>query len=96
MALPIRQAANVVSIWLQELAEPLEIYTDSSYDTQLFAELLAEAAVRPRNLGSSTVFVLSDAGAIAQENAFAAGLRRHHALDDAKALLAGWKVCGQS
>lgn len=53
----------------------------------------------PANLACNPTILLFDADVgekfnAAQEEAFAAGLRRHHALDDAKANRIGWIATG--
>jgi hypothetical protein len=60
---------------------------------RLLGELLFEAGMaKPENLTEVYVYELPMVGEIVREQLYARTLRRHHALDDARALCAGWKA----
>lgn len=80
--------------WIESLDGSVQIATDSpSWDWPWIQELFMEPGTWPENLGAKPI-VLDFAGRRAfneaVETAFAGGLRRHHALDDAKANRLGW------
>ena len=49
----------------------------------------------PRVITGANVFSPSTKGDLERERLYASTLRRHHALDDAKALLAGWEATNE-
>lgn len=85
--LPWAELGRRLAAWLEAFCGPVKLATDSmAWDWPWIQEIFGELGTWPANvdgkpeiLGQSTEFCL------AVENAFAAGLRRHHALDDAKA-----------
>ena len=78
--------------WLQAFAEPVTLVTDSlAWDWPWVHEILGEHGTWPDNLDTRPeILRLTDEFNRAVEHAFAGGLRRHHALDDAKANRLGW------
>lgn len=77
--------------WISTLGT-VQIATDSQIDFDLIRATLDPW---PANLAQKPQFLHFDADAgerfsVALDNAFAKGLRRHHALDDAKANRLGW------
>lgn len=81
--------------WIESFEAPVTIATDSvSWDWTWIQELFYEPGTRPENLDGKPL-ALSFAGPgrafnTAVESAYRCGLRRHHALDDAKANRLGW------
>lgn len=88
--------------WLESFAEPVTLAIDSlAWDWPRIQELYSEPESWPDNLATYPVLLnmnyLNDLEKFEQgvEQVFASGLlRRHHALDDAKANLIGWLVSG--
>lgn len=80
--------------WLEDFEQPVKLATDSiSWDWPWIQELFYEPGTWPENLdGKPEALVFSAAFAKGIEKAITDGsLRRHHALDDAKANRLGWK-----
>lgn len=73
--------------WIESFGQPVTLATDSlSWDWPWIYEVFHEEGSWPANLdGKPMVLQLTSEFNLAVENAFKAGLRRHHALDDAKA-----------
>jgi hypothetical protein len=93
-----------LTTWLEAFGEPVQLATDSlAWDWpwihQIFRVLTAVPAW-PKNLHPSPLVLTMnylidfDNFEAALEQAFADGLRRHHALDDAKANRLGWIAAG--
>ena len=87
--------------WLDDFEEPVQLATDSlGWDWPWVHEIFYEAGTWPQTLSRTpqllTVNDLNDYGLFISvvEKAFAGGLRRHHALDDAKANRLGWIAAG--
>ncbi len=87
--------------WLESFEQPVRLATDSvSWDWPWIQTLFSDSWTWPANLAQEPEILLFDADPVAKkfsealQRAFAGGLRRHHALDDAKAnrlaWLAGW------
>ena len=78
--------------WLEGFDEPIKLATDSlSWDWPWVQEIFCEPYTWPENLdGKPLILSKSHDFNLAVENAFAGVLRRHHALDDAKANRLGW------
>lgn len=73
--------------WLESFSQPVQLATDSfSWDWPWIQEIFDLSGTWPENVESRPL-ILSQSLAfnLAVENAYANGLRRHHALDDAKA-----------
>lgn len=73
--------------WLESFAQPVQLATDSlSWDWPWIQEIFCLPGTWPENVASRPL-ILSQSPAFNQavEAAFGTGLRRHHALDDAKA-----------
>jgi hypothetical protein len=86
------EAAAAIRAWLDDLA-PVTLMCDSSLDYQMLGELWYEAgASKPVAIVAAIIYSPSIEGEIAREGLYASDLRRHHALDDAKALLAAWRA----
>lgn len=87
--------------WLEAFDEPVQLATDSlAWDWLLIQDLFREQKSWPANVDGHPVLLnmnyLVDFERFepALEQAFASGLRRHHALDDAKANRLGWIAAG--
>lgn len=78
--------------WLEAFGEPVKLATDSlSWDWPWIQEIFEDRATWPANLDGKPLILLQETEFnLAIERAFADGLRRHHALDDAKANRLGW------
>ena len=78
--------------WLQAFGEPVTLATDSlAWDWPWIHEIFGELGTWPDNLDTRPeILRLTDEFSRAVEDAFAGGLRRHHALDDAKANRLAW------
>jgi len=83
--------------WLEAFGEPVKLATDSlSWDWPWIQEIFEDLATWPPNLDGKPLILTQDqAFNEAVEHAFAGGLRRHHALDDAKANRLGWLAEGE-
>lgn len=87
--------------WLEDFERPVQLATDSlSWDWPWIQEIFETPGTWPENLDGKplllTMNYLNDYDKFneAVERAFAGGLRRHHALDDAKANRLGWIAAG--
>jgi hypothetical protein len=87
--------------WLDDFNEPITLATDSlSWDWPWIQRIFAIPGAWPPNLESHplllTMNYLDDLEKFeaAKEQGFKDGLRRHHALDDAKANRLGWIAAG--
>jgi len=87
--------------WLEDFEQPVKLATDSlSWDWPWIQEIFYIAGTWPENVDGKPLLLsmnyLNDSDKFnhAVEKAFAAGLRRHHALDDAKANRLGWLAAG--
>lgn len=86
--------------WLEDFGGPVTLATDSlSWDWPWIQEIFHIEGTWPANLDGKPKILLFDADPgekfnNALEQAFAGGLRRHHALDDAKANRLGWIAAG--
>ena len=82
--------------WLESFDAPVQLATDSlSWDWPLVQEIFETLSTWPKNLDGKPVVLVQDLNFnLAVEDAFAKGLRRHHALDDAKANRLGWIAAG--
>lgn len=82
--------------WIKEFGEPVQLATGSlSWDWPWIQEIFDDVATWPPNLDGRPLLLAQDpAFNLAVERAFAGGLRRHHALDDAKANRLGWIAAG--
>ena len=93
-------AAVALSQWITALGRDVEILADSQYDIDFFYDLVPrESDMWPENLKSVRLFSLDSFPAPsrakarrAQEEFYQDGGRRHHALDDALTLRAGWRA----
>lgn len=90
-----------LTAWFAAFGEPVKLATDSlAWDWPWIQEIFYELGVWPQNLDGKplllTMNYLNDYDKFnhAVEKAFAGGLRRHHALDDAKANRLGWFAAG--
>lgn len=86
--------------WIESFEQPVRLATDSlAWDWPWIQKMYAAPETWPENLHGKPEILLFDAGAGEQfnnslEQAFARGLRQHHALDDAKANQMGWLAAG--
>lgn len=89
-----------LTAWLGGFSQPVKLATDSeSWDWPWVFEIMGDRQTWPENLEGRPEILLFDADRgelfnMALERAFADGLRRHHALDDAKANRLGWLASG--
>jgi hypothetical protein len=89
--------------WIKSFAQPVKLATDSvSWDWPWIPEIFDRDGSWPKNLDGKPLLLSfrDDEEAYdfntATEEAFATGLRRHHALDDAKANRLAWIAIGGS
>ena len=87
--------------WIDGLGQPVTLATDSlAWDWPWIPKLFNEPGTWPANLDrhplplTMNYLVDFDQFDAAIDGAFAVGLRRHHALDDAKANRLGWIAAG--
>lgn len=73
--------------WLESFSEPVQLATDSlSWDWPWIQEIFSLPGTWPENVeGRPLILSQTPEFNLAVEQAFAAGLRRHHSLDDARA-----------
>lgn len=79
--------------WLKEFKQPVTLACDSlAWDWSWILEVFYQKETWPENLGSKPKVISCDNPIFinAVEARFKNGLRRHHALDDAKANRSGW------
>ncbi|NOT18479.1 MAG: hypothetical protein HOP20_10520 [Sulfuriferula sp.] len=97
--IPMRELTIRLASWLTNFKEPIQLCTDSiAWDWPWILELFADCGTWPKNM-SRTPKELHQSRRfnIVVERSFQNGLRRHHALDDAKANRLGWQaVAAQS
>lgn len=87
------EAAKSITDWLQRQGDSVTLLSDATIDAALLERLLRVAGIpMPDNVEEAIEFFPSVDGDIVRENLYDMGLRRHHALDDAKALLASWRT----
>ncbi len=82
--------------WLEHFDVPIQLATDSlSWDWPWIQEIYSDQNTWPQNLdGNPLILGQSTEMDLALENAFAGGLCRHYALDDAKANRLAWLKAG--
>jgi hypothetical protein len=82
--------------WLESFDMAVKLATDSlAWDWPWICEVFHEENSWPENLdGKPLILGQNTEMNLAIEKAFAGGLRRHHALDDAKANRIGWLKAG--
>lgn len=87
--------------WLEGFGEPVRLATDSlAWDWPWIQRIFEIPGTWPANLDNTPVLLTMnylndfDQFSHAVERSFADGLRRHHALDDAKANRLGWLASG--
>lgn len=97
----MRELGERLTDWLESFGEPVKLATDSlAWDWTWIQEIFYEYEAWPRNVDGKPLLLttnyLNDYHAFlhAVEAAFSTGLRRHHALDDAKANRLGWIAAG--
>jgi len=78
--------------WLEEIEEPVQLATDSlHWDWPWIQKIFSDPSLWPTNLAAKPLILGQNLELeFAIETAFTGGLRRHHALDDAKANRLGW------
>jgi len=78
--------------WLEEFEEPVQLITDSlHWDWPWVQKLFNNPNLWPINLAANPLILGQNSELeLAIDAAFSNGLRRHHALDDAKANRLGW------
>jgi hypothetical protein len=82
--------------WLERFDMPIQLSTDSlAWDWPWIQEIQSDLNTWPENLDRKPLILGQSAEMnLAIENAFTDGLRRHHALDDAKANRVAWLKAG--
>lgn len=88
----MRELGKRLAGWLEAFEEPVKLATDSlAWDWPWIREIFKEYATWPKNVEREPEILRQETEFnLAIERAFASGLRRHHALDDAKANRLGW------
>lgn len=78
--------------WLEEFDESVQLATDSlHWDWPWIQKIFSDPNLWPINLAAKPLILGQNPELeLAIETAFTGGLRRHHALDDAKANRIGW------
>lgn len=84
--------------WIEGFEQPVQLATDSlSWDWPWIQELFCTPGTWPENLdGKPLPLAQSPEFNLAVEKTFASGLRRHHALEDAKANRLGWRALAKN
>ena len=97
----MRELGEQLTAWLVAFGKPVKLATDSlAWDWPWIQEVFYEMDAWPENLDGKPLLLTMnylpgyDQFCSAVEQAFAEGLRRHHALDDAKANRLGWIASG--
>lgn len=85
--MPMHELTLRLGSWLEAFEQPVKLATDSiSWDWPWIQEIFYEPGTWPANLdGKPEILKQEPDSNLAIEQAYAGGLRRHHALDDAKA-----------
>lgn len=90
-----------LALWLASFDGPVKLATDSlNWDWRWIRDVFREHGAWPSNLDEEPLLLSMntlcefDEFEATLEHAFASGLRRHHALDDAKANRLGWIASG--
>jgi hypothetical protein len=90
-----------LTIWLEDFNEPVQLATDALFwDWPWIREIFHAHGKWPANVDGKPLLLTMnylndfDAFEAGMESAFSAGLRRHHALDDANANRLGWIAAG--
>lgn len=91
-AMTMAELTTRFSAWISAFDVPVRLVTDSqTWDWPRIQEIFSEAGSWPENLDKQPLQIqINPDFVIANERAFASGLRRHHALDDARANRLGW------
>lgn len=78
--------------WLEDFNEPVQLATDSlHWDWPWIQKIFSNPDLWPTNLAAKPLIIGQNPELeLAIETALSGGLRRHHALDDAKANRLGW------
>lgn len=99
--MPMAELGERLVTWLESFNQPLQLATDSlAWDWRWLQEIFHAYGRWPENVDTGplllTMNYLNDFDAFEAgiEAAYAGGLRRHHALDDAKANRLGWLAAG--
>ncbi|MHB1592527.1 MAG: 3'-5' exoribonuclease domain-containing protein [Sulfuricella sp.] len=94
--LTMAELSEQLRAWLEAFGEPVRLVTDSlSWDWPWIQEIFEDLDAWPPNLdGKPLILTQETEFNLATERAFSGGLRRHHALDDAKANRLGWIAAG--
>lgn len=98
--MPMADLARRFADWIADFGQPVQLATDSlAWDWSWIQRLYWAPGIWPSNLDPKPLLLISgdipdfDIFEKGVEAAFASGLRRHHALDDAKANRWGWLEC---
>jgi len=99
--MPMHELSLRLGNWIEDFEQPVMLATDSlAWDWPWIQRIFDIPETWPANLASAPLLLsmnyLPDYDTFYEtvENGFASGLRRHHALDDAKANRLGWIACG--
>lgn len=94
-AMTMAELTTRFSAWIGAFGVPVRLVTDSkTWDWPRIQEIFSEAGTWPENMDRQPLQIqITPDFVIANEQAFTSGLRRHHALDDARANRLGW--CAQ-
>lgn len=98
--MPLHELSLRLGNWIESFEQPVTLATDSlAWDWPWIEKIFKIPETWPANLHGKPEILLFDAEAGEQfnnalEQAFAGGLRQHHALDDAKANRIGWIAVG--
>lgn len=97
----LRELGEQFADWLASFNRPVVLATDSlQWDWRWIKTVFEHHSVWPQNLSPEPLLLTMnylcnyDPFVYAVEKAFSEGLRRHHALDDAKANRLGWIASG--
>ena len=87
MLMPMHELTLRLGSWLEAFKQPVKLATDSiSWDWPWIHEIFGAASTWPANLdGKPEILKQGSDFILAIEQAYAGGLRRHHALDDTRA-----------
>jgi len=90
--MPLQELPLKLGNWLEAFEEPVQLATDSlHWDWPWIQKIFSDPNLWPIKLAAKPLILVQNQELeLAIETAFTGGLRRHHALDDAKANRLGW------
>ncbi|MDP1870811.1 MAG: 3'-5' exoribonuclease [Gallionella sp.] len=101
-AMSLNELSLRLGNWVEGFEQPVQLVSDSPlWDWPWIQELFCLPGTWPENLdGKPTSLYANKVNTtivyLAIEQGFSAGLRRHHALDDAKANRLGWLAANET